>query len=90
MSELAYCDRSGTIGFTRGTCPFGMLPIARTPGIREIVSPLARHSYPDPFTKEMFLLVPGVPEADTDDAALDAVFRFRDLVEARIRSRNND
>jgi hypothetical protein len=57
------------------------LPVARTDNPRkakkfkEVISGLARHAY-DGET----LLVPGVPEAETQAAAMDALLRWRRIV----------
>jgi hypothetical protein len=76
MSEtLAYAYASGHIGFTEGTCPRGALPIIRNNRAREIVLGMCRHSYPDSAGKT-HPLVPGVPEAADDDAALKALEAF--------------
>ncbi len=77
----AYCDRSGTIGFCRATCPDGTLPIASHAHdalLRGAIAAVARHSY-DNNT----LLVPGLPEASDSEAALDALIAFS----ARVRER---
>lgn len=74
---IAYCWRNGAIGFGRRLPP-GALEILRADGrrrFRRIVSALARHAY-DGVT----LLVPGVPEATSDVAALDACHAFRDRI----------
>jgi hypothetical protein len=78
----AYCDRSGTIGFCRATCPDGTLPIASHAHdalLRGAIAALARQSY-DTNT----LLVPGLPEADSSEAALDALIAFSALVRERL------
>lgn len=48
---------------------------------REVVSTLARHAYDG-----VWLLVPGVPEAKTPDEGIDALIRFRALLEDRMRA----
>ena len=77
----AYCYRSGVIDFgptiPEGTLPLGKARSARK--LREIVTVNARHAY-DGAT----LLVPGVPEAETEDAALAAYRNFRDVVSIRL------
>ncbi|GBQ96736.1 hypothetical protein AA23498_2720 [Acetobacter nitrogenifigens DSM 23921 = NBRC 105050] len=81
----AYCFRSGHIEFG-STNPEGTLPIGRSRSekkLREIVEVNARRAY-DGKT----LLVPGIPEADTEEAALAAWRRFRDLVEMRLDGRS--
>lgn len=65
----AYCFRSSKIDFgadmPKGTLPLGRARSAKK--LREIVEVNARHAY-DGET----LLVPGIPEADTEDDALKA------------------
>ncbi len=78
----AHCERSGTIGFCRATCPDGTLPIAshaRDALLRGAIAAVARHSY-DNNT----LLVPGLPEAGSSEAALDALIAFSALVRERL------
>lgn len=80
----AYCYRSGEIGFGF-TIPDGALPLGmgRAKNLREIVEVNSRIAY-DGKT----LLVPGIPEADTDDVALAAWRYFRDLVGMRLDGRS--
>jgi hypothetical protein len=68
----AYCWRTGRIG-VGPRLPKGALPLARGPIslLRQQVSAVSRHGY-----KKNWFLVPGVPEADTDEAALAAVKHF--------------
>ncbi len=75
----AFCGRDGVIEFGRQV-PEGLLPImrGRSREVRAIVEVCARHAY-DGRT----LLVPGLPEAENDEAALDALMRFRDYVRLR-------
>lgn len=75
----AYCLRSGEIRFGK-SCAKGALPIINGPAklVREKVMVMARMSYNDKP------LVPGVPEADDETAALAAVMRFRNYVQIRI------
>lgn len=72
MSATAYCYRSGQIK-VGPRCPEGALPLAYGPEsrLRKAVSVRARHAY-DGKTK----LVPGVPEADNEDAAIEAARQF--------------
>ncbi|MFW7270309.1 host nuclease inhibitor protein [Gluconacetobacter sp. Hr-1-5] len=81
----AYCFRSGEIDF--GTAlPEGALPLGKARSakkLREIVEVNARHAYDGKA-----LLVPGVPEADTEDAAQAAWRYFRDLIAMRLEGRN--
>ncbi|MEP9350597.1 hypothetical protein [Xanthobacter sp. KR7-225] len=79
--RFAFADRRGVIGFGN-RMPAGVLHIADDPSherLYEVVEVLARHAY-DGET----LLVPGIPEADNDDQALDALIAFRDQVAKRL------
>lgn len=78
MSIVAFADRSGVIEFGQGRVPRGMLPLYRhrnAARVRDLISATARHAY-DGRT----LLVPGVPEAASDDDALDALIAYRDWI----------
>lgn len=78
----AYCDRAGTIGFCPATCPDGTLPIASHAHdalLRGAIAAVARRAH-DNTT----LLVPGIPEASSPDAALDALIAFGDRVRERL------
>jgi hypothetical protein len=71
----ALCAASGEISFARSVPrDLSRLPIASGPGekLRSAISGVARHAYDG----EM-LLVPGIPEAKDEDAALDALFKFK-------------
>jgi hypothetical protein len=81
----AYCYASGLIGF--GTkIPKGALVIARGPEqpLREFIEVNARHGYrtklvngrPSKIRGSDTLLVPGLPEAENQHAALDALHRW--------------
>lgn len=76
----ALVDRRGVIEF-RARDHGGLLTLAR--GDLRVLKPavevIARHAY-DGKT----LLVPGVPEAKTDDEALDAVLAFQDQLRKRL------
>ena len=79
---FASCDRRGVIEFGTGKCHAGMLEIARARSAKRLkatISAIARHAY-DGTT----LLVPGVPEAENDDAACDAVIAFRGRATKRL------
>lgn len=70
----AYCWRNGVIGFAAaGAVPDGAIAFAEGPArrLRKVVSGTARLAY-DGET----LLVPGVPEAETDDGAVDALLAW--------------
>lgn len=81
MKHKVYADRRGVIGF--GTrVPRGLLLVASDASherLYDVVEVLARHAY-DGET----LLVPGIPEAETDDQAVDALIAFRDQVRVRL------
>lgn len=68
----AYCYASGQIEFG-ARIPDGALPIARgrSKPLRDFICGVARHAY-DGET----LLVPGIPEAPDQSAALDALRAF--------------
>lgn len=67
-------DRRGVISIA-STAPEGDLVLIDGPeaALRELVNAEARHGY-----TAGALLVPGIPEAESDDAALDALIVFRD------------
>lgn len=79
MKTLAYCYRTGEIGFTDDKLPKGCLPIAR--GDAELMARVEVHSRR--AYDNVTLLVPGIPEANSDQEALDALFRFRQRFEVR-------
>ena len=70
-----FCFRTGVIGFRENPAdiPRGSITIAvgESEALKHKVSACARHDY-DGVT----LLVPGVPEADTDQEAYDALVRW--------------
>ena len=72
MQHVAYCYRSGRIRIGV-RCLDGTLPIAYGSRyrLRHAVMARSRHAY-----GKGGYLVPGVPEADDDDAALQAVRMF--------------
>lgn len=69
---VAYAWASGLIEFGQN-CPDGALPVlvGNEQQVRELVDVLARHSR----TSDA-LLVPGVPEAQSQDEAMEALTRF--------------
>ncbi len=74
---IAYCWRDGVIGFARRLPP-GALEILRADGrhrFRLVVSALARRDHDG-----RSLLVPGVTEAASDLAAVEACRAFRDRI----------
>ncbi len=80
---VVYCSRDGVIGIGR-RAPRGTLPLVSAPGrrLRRIVEVMARHAY-DGAT----LLVPGIPEATSDLAALEAARSFERQVTRRLADR---
>ena len=80
---VVYCSRDGVIGIGR-RAPHGSLPLvsARGRNLRRIVEVVARHAY-DGVT----LLVPGIPEAASDLAALEAARSFQKQVARRLADR---
>ena len=80
----AYADARGVIGFYTGRrAPKGVIVFARhrdLDQLKQIVSAKCRHAY-DGTT----LLVPGVPEAPDQDAALEALATWRDWSFQRFR-----
>lgn len=77
MAHFAYCWRGGVIEFGPRV-PGGALPVDRGTerSVRRRVEPLARHAY-DGRT----LLVPGIPEAESDVAAYEAYQRFKRILD---------
>lgn len=76
----AYAWKSGLIEFA-GEVPDGALLIAEGPAkkILRVVSVWARRSRTGDY-----LLVPGVPEADSEDAKLDALLAFSTRIKERM------
>lgn len=75
---VAYCDRGGRIGFARAL-PDGMLPLARGSlrQLKSLISGSAR------LARDADVwLVPGVPEAASGLAAVDAVRAYIDWLDA--------
>lgn len=83
----AYCYASGLIEFGR-KIPDGALPIARGRTkklLREFIAPVARHGYktkpingrPTKIHGTDCLLVPGVPEAENQNSAVDALLAWK-------------
>ncbi len=85
----AYCYASGLIEFGR-KMPSGALPIARGPGaqLRDFIDAKARHGYKTRKVRGRVtkipgtdcLLVPGVPEAPDQLAAVDALLAWREWI----------
>ena len=81
MRHVAFADSAGVIRIGK-RCPKGALPIGRRRHfftLHGAVAAVARLSY-DAET----LLVPGVPEAKTDDEDLNAVVTFTKAVDTRL------
>lgn len=81
----AYCYRGGQIEFGANV-PDGALPLGKSRNakkLREVVEVNARRAY-DGIT----LLVPGIPEADGDEAAHDARRYFCEIVELRLANKS--
>jgi hypothetical protein len=79
----AFAYRSGEIGFGPKLPRLGLaLPIASAPKaiLMSAVSAVGRHGY-----EKGVLLVPGIPEAENDDAAVDALLAFKTQVDVRIQ-----
>jgi hypothetical protein len=84
MTHVAFADRAGVIRFGN-RCPKGALPIGRHRRfvtLHDAVSAVVR-----PAQDNETLLVLGVPEAKSDDAALAAVVAFVRAVETRLKAR---
>ncbi|EAB4663410.1 host nuclease inhibitor protein [Salmonella enterica] len=79
----AYCWASGLIEFGNAL-PEGALPIVTgsEKRVRDVVTVLARHAYNGD------LLVPGIPEAASQDEAREALVRFSRVVHERVKHPN--
>ncbi|EEP6115422.1 host nuclease inhibitor protein [Salmonella enterica] len=79
----AYCWASGLIEFGN-TLPEGALPIVTgsEKRVRDVVEVLARHAYNGD------LLVPGIPEAASQDEGREAPVRFSRVVHERVKHPN--
>ena len=85
---VAYCWQGGDIeiGYT---CPEGAIIITEQrpeeleEEFRSLISARSRHAY-DGKT----LLVPGIPEADSEEEAFQALLRFRNWLESRNQKRS--
>jgi hypothetical protein len=85
MNTLAYCFASGQIEFG-SRCPKGALPLLRGEDkkVRNFIESLALHGYsthlvdgrPAKIPGTDTLLVPGIPEAPDQSAAMDALQAF--------------
>lgn len=84
MKHYAFADRRGVIEFGPFV-PDGCLPIATDADqqrLHDTIEGCCRHAY-DGET----LLVPGIPEADDDDQALDALLSFNAGIHSRLARR---
>ncbi|EDY5732279.1 host nuclease inhibitor protein [Salmonella enterica] len=79
----AYCWASGLIEFGN-TLPEGVLPIVTgsEKRVRDVVEVLARHAYNGD------LLVPGIPEAASQDEGREALVGFSRVVHERVKHPN--
>ncbi|HEJ9179937.1 TPA: host nuclease inhibitor protein [Serratia marcescens] len=79
MKFIAYAWASGLIEFG-STLPGGALPIliGQEKEVKKVIEVLARHS-----RTNKQLLVPGVPEADDQHSAMDALIDFYNLANKR-------
>lgn len=79
----AYCWALGLIEFGN-TLPEGVLPIVTgsEKRVRDVVEVLARHAYNGD------LLVPGIPEAASQDEGREALVRFSRVIRRRIKHPN--
>jgi hypothetical protein len=73
MKMLAYCWATGEIGFADQSAPNGALPIGR--GEPDKIKAYCRLAHDGTN-----YLVPGIPEADSGEAGLDALMAFRNLL----------
>lgn len=87
-SYRAYAWRSGAIDVSNGRTPKGAIKLvtfrsrrAALVGTR-VIEAIARHAY-DGTT----ILVPGIPEADNDDDALNALLRWSERLSSRLARR---
>ncbi len=86
MRHVACADRAGVIRFAKRR-PKSALPICRRHSLatlRSTVSAVARLAYGNET-----LLVPGVPEAKSDGAALAAVAAFAKAVDTLLAERSS-
>ena len=81
MTYRAYGYASGHIGFTTGSIPSGALPICV--GDKDVIEQAIQGTARLAYDNETWL-VPGVPEADDDNAALDAFNDYCRLIKGRI------
>ncbi|EJR3392369.1 host nuclease inhibitor protein [Salmonella enterica] len=79
----AYCWASGLIEFGNAL-PEGALPIVTgsEKRVRDVVTVLARHAYNGD------LLVPGIPEAASQDDGREALVRFSRAIHERVKHPN--
>jgi hypothetical protein len=75
---FAYCDAGGVIQFGEAV-PEGSLPIVKgeEKDVRELMGVVARHARPRKPGPDQVLLVPGIPEAENQEKAMDALIAFK-------------
>lgn len=80
----AYAWKSGRIDFGRKV-PDGALEIgsASSKALRRVIDATARHGY------DNSLIVPGVPEAQTGDAKVDALIAYCKWIKPRLEKVNH-
>jgi hypothetical protein len=87
MTTLAYCGADGALVFG-SKLPYGMLPVARCPKKmarekwRSDVEGFCRLAYPKVHGAKgpSVYLIPGIPEAADESAALEALHNFSELL----------
>lgn len=85
----AYCWRNGQIGFGRNT-PEGAIAIVTGPRkrVRDLVLVRSRKSYPSkPGAGDEVPLVPGIPEADNTEQALNALSNFATWIKQSLEAK---
>lgn len=77
----AYCYRSGQIYLqsNKRPLPKGAIPLGSHRHIREALGPLIRWAH-----NNKTMLIPGVPEADTNEEAYAALIKFEEQVRERL------
>lgn len=76
---IAYCDATGVIKFGP-TVPEGSLPIVKgeEKDVKELIQVTSRHAWPRvPDPEKQVYLVPGIPEAADQQAAMNALIAFK-------------
>jgi hypothetical protein len=80
MKIYAHCDRSGIIEFSKSQAISGLVCLCwgEDKNLIDVVGVLSRHAYDNKT-----LLVPGIPEADSDAEAFQAAARFMERLSER-------